>query len=274
MIGDCRTRLRQIEDESVDCCVTSPPYYGLRDYGVEGQLGLEVTPDEYIAELVCVFREVRRVLKAEGTLWLNIGDSYNNRTKVRTTSHEPSLNGFTDDVWAERAAKGGVRMSIRANGLKEKDVFGIPWMVALALRGAGWFLRQEIIWEKTHGKPETVKDRVTKAHEQLFLLAKSTRYHFDRSALGDDAQRSVWRLSPGGYDGAHFAVMPLELAQRCIKAGCPDGGTVIDPFGGAGTTGLAAQRLGRKATLIELKPEYAAMARRRIDADGIPLLVA
>jgi site-specific DNA-methyltransferase (cytosine-N4-specific) len=263
--GDCRDVLRSLPDESVDCVVTSPPYWGLRDYGVIGQLGAEKTPDEYVRNLVAVFAEVRRVLTPRGTVWLNLGDSYNNRTKVRTTSHEPKLNGFADDNWSQRAARGGCRMSLTSGGLKEKDLIGVPWMAALALRADGWYLRQDIIWAKTFGKPETVADRVTRAHEHLFLLTKSKRYHFDRKALGDDFQRSVWTINPGGYKGAHFAVMPMVMAARCIEAGCTKRGTVLDPFAGASTTGLAAALAGRKAVMIELKPEYITLSRQRID---------
>jgi len=261
--GDCREVLRSLPSDSVDCVVTSPPYWGLRDYGVEGQIGSEKTPEEYVQNMVSIFSEIRRVLTPRGTVWLNIGDSYNNRTKIRTTSHEPKLNGFVDDNWAERAAKGGCRMSLKSGGLKEKDLIGIPWMTAFALRADGWYLRQDIIWAKTFGKPETVLDRVTRFHEHLFLLSKSKIYHFDRKALGAEAQRSVWTINPGGYRGAHFAVMPLVMATRCIEAGCVAGGVVLDPFAGVSTTGVAATATGRKAIMIELKPEHVALARER-----------
>ena len=313
-IGDCRTLLAAMGDKSVNCCVTSPPYFGLRDYGVDGQIGLEQTPDEYVTEMVGVFREVRRVLRDDGTLWLNLGDSYNNRTKVRSTSHQPALHGFKDDNWADRAARGGVRMSRHDGDLKEKDLVGIPWKVAFALRADGWYLRQDIIWHKPNPMPESVKDRCTKAHEYIFMLSKSSTYHFDSSAIkeplarpdeakrktpgkfggankhveaqkqsrlhsgneyvgtadGKRNRRSVWTVSTKPFKGAHFATFPPDLIEPCILAGCPAGGTVLDPFGGAGTTGIVAKQHGRNAILLELNPEYAAMARERIDAPVKP----
>jgi len=304
--GDCRDVLRTLPESSVHCVVTSPPYFGLRDYGVDGQIGLEQTPDEYVAEMVKVFREVRRVLRDDGTLWLNLGDSYNNRTKVRTSSHQPALNGFTDDKWADRAARGGVRMS-NMPGLKEKDLIGIPWRVAFALQADGWFLRQDIIWHKPNPMPESVRDRCTKAHEYIFLLSKSARYYYDAEAVKEDAahpeiryksrnksdaqkaafhgnaptnlgrcgtsddgkrnRRSVWTVATKPFKGAHFATFPPDLIEPCILAGCPEGGTVLDPFNGAGTTGLVCQQLGRNYIGIELNPEYLAITRRRL---GLP----
>lgn len=305
--GDCRDVLKTLPDESVQCCVTSPPYFGLRDYGMAAQIGLEATPDEFVAEMVNVFREVRRTLRSDGTLWLNLGDSYNNRTKVRTSSHQPALNGYEDDNWADRASRGGVRMS-NMPGLKEKDLIGIPWMVAFALRADGWFLRQDIIWAKRGGMPESVRDRCSKSHEYLFHFSKGPRYYFDADAIAEPVaestiarlsqstineqrgsdrvpgktngpmkavggketrnRRSVWTIAPQPFSDAHFATFPPELPELCILAGSQPGGTILDPFGGAGTTGLVADRLGRDAVLIELSPEYAAMAERRINADG------
>jgi DNA modification methylase len=303
IIGDVREKLADLPDESVHCVVTSPPYFGLRDYGVPGQIGLEPTPDAYVAEMVAVFREVRRALRRDGTCWLNLGDSYNNRTKVRTTSHQPALNGFADDNWAARAASGGVRMSRSDGDLKEKDLIGVPWMVAFALRADGWWLRQDIIWAKPNPMPESVTDRCTKAHEYVFLLSKSERYWFDADAIAEPSlsvtqerlrpnglsvergkreqvfrpncgvddtrnRRSVWTITTQPFPEAHFATFPPELPELCIKAGCPVGGTVLDPFGGAGTTGLVADRLGRNAILIELNPQYAGMAERRVTGDA------
>jgi DNA modification methylase len=302
--------LAQLDDESVQCVLTSPPYWGLRDYGVEGQIGLEPTPEAFVEKMVAVFREVKRVLRNDGTLWLNLGDSYNNRTKVRGTSHQPALNGFTDDNWAERAARGGVRMS-NMPGIKEKDLVGIPWMVAFALRADGWYLRQEIIWNKPNPMPESVGDRCTKAHEHIFLLTKSARYHYDAEAIKeplspgtaqryesgfagnkrskrnskDDLaswagkydkfdvpearnKRSVWSIATQPYSEAHFATFPPELPETCIKAGSKPGDMILDPFGGAGTTGLVADQLGRDCILIELNPDYAAMAERRIQSSA------
>jgi DNA modification methylase len=308
--GDCREVLRTLPDESVHCCVTSPPYFGLRDYGVAGQIGLEPTPDAFIEELVLVFREVRRVLRADGTLWLNLGDSYNNRTRVRASSHQPGLNGVVDGTWAGTAASGGVRMS-NMPGLKEKDLIGVPWLAAFALRADGWYLRQDIIWSKPNPMPESVTDRCTKAHEYIFLLSKSARYYYDAKAIAEVAdtagqtrvtvdhggggyqaaaagrkpsgnqvpgtvvvraenrnKRSVWNVATQPFTEAHFATFPPDLIEPCIKAGCSVRGVVLDPFGGAGTTGLVADRLGRDAILIELNPEYAAIAERRIKSDA------
>jgi DNA modification methylase len=305
--ADVMEGLRQLPDESVHCVVTSPPYWGLRDYGVEGQIGLEATPEQFVSRMVEVFREVRRVLRGDGTLWLNLGDSYNNRTRVRSSSHQPGLNGITDGSWAERANGGGVRMS-HGMGLKEKDLVGAPWAVAFALREDGWWLRSDIIWSKPNPMPESVTDRPTKAHEYVFLLTKSERYFYDAEAIREDGptytrqpghrsdgasahiqgrhtnfstrvvetsgrnKRSVWTIATSPYSEAHFATFPPELPELCIKAGCPKGGTVLDPFGGAGTTGLVADRLQRNAILIELNPEYAAMAEKRINGDRGGLL--
>lgn len=313
-VGEVRERLRDLADESVHCVVTSPPYFGLRDYGVDGQIGLEATPDAYVAELVAVFREVRRVLRADGTLWLNLGDSYNNRTKVRTSSHQPALNGFTDDNWSKRAARGGVRMSRSDGDLKEKDLIGIPWMVAFALRADGWYLRQDIIWAKRGGMPESIHDRCGKSHEYLFLMAKSKHYYFDAESIKEPLaetsiarlkqnvaaqtgttravgktngnlkaqgnlttglrnKRSVWRIATQPFKGAHFATFPPDLVRPCIMAGCPVGGTVLDPFFGAGTTGLVANQLGRNCIGVELNPEYATIAAERLGIVDSPPLV-
>lgn len=334
LTGDCRDVLPTLPDESVDCCVTSPPYFGLRDYGHAGQIGLEPTPDEFVAELVAVFREVRRVLRKDGTLWLNLGDSYANDGKWGGSSggkHVTALHGDTS-----------IGRGKRTTGLKPKDLIGIPWLVAFALRADGWYLRQDIIWAKPNPMPESVTDRCTKSHEYLFLLSKSPRYYFDAdtiaeplaqasierlsqptldqqagsarvpgktngnmkavsrantfaratattpppgqpaqhradrepidtTAAGTRNKRSVWTVATQPFKGAHFATFPPALIEPCILAGCPVGGTVLDPFGGAGTTGMVADRLQRDAILIELNPEYAALSRSRI-ADDSPLL--
>ena len=275
LTGDSRVMLATLPDSSVQCCVTSPPYFGLRDYGNDGQIGLEATPDAYVAELVAVFREVRRVLKDDGTLWLNLGDSY-----ART--------GGTDRKVSETAQVGSTRNTLlqiqnrtttaAQFGAKEKDLLGIPWRVAFALQSDGWYLRSDIIWHKPNPMPESVTDRPTKAHEYVFLLSKSARYFYDAEAIAEQAElntrnaRTVWSITTKPFKGAHFATMPAELAERCIKAGSAVGDMVLDPFGGAGTTGLVADQLGRDATLIELNPTYAAMARARI-ADDAPLFV-
>jgi DNA modification methylase len=314
LIGDCLEVLRGLPDGMAQTCVTSPPYYGLRDYGHVGQIGLEETPDAYVARLVDVFREVRRVLRDDGTLWLNLGDSY-------------ARAGGTDRQISSTCKVGNTlktlemlpcRKQAPPDGLKDKDLLGIPWMVAFALRADGWWLRQDIIWHKPNPMPESVTDRCTKAHEYVFLLTKSARYFYDAAAIAEDAAytgitgmdgsgfkppqnfsgkhsggsetlparktvpgmddgkrnaRSVWPIATQPYSGAHFATMPTALAERCIRAGSKPGDMVLDPFGGAGTTGLVADRLGRSATLIELNPEYARLARERITADA-PLLVA
>ena len=295
--GDCRTVLATLPEKSVHCCVTSPPYFGLRDYGVAGQIGLEPTPAAFVAELVAVFAEVRRVLRDDGTLWLNLGDSYAGRGRT----------GGMDSLQREQSAVGARGWVPPAPGFKDKDLYGTPWRVAFALQDAGWYLRQDIIWHKPNPMPESVTDRCTKSHEYIFLLAKSERYYFDQEAIKEDGslqvsgnsqhkyvdgdpmnrtkagflemrgkvyervnRRSVWSVTTKPYKGAHFATFPPDLIEPCILAGCPKGGTVLDPFGGAGTTGLVADRLQRDAVLIELNPVYAALAQDRI-RDESPL---
>lgn len=265
--GDCRDILPTLPSDSFDCIVTSPPYWGLRDYGVDGQIGLERTPEEFVSELVAIFMECRRVLKETGTVWLNMGDTMNNRRRIRSTSHQPSLNGFQECSWAEAARRGLTRSSINDGDLKEKDAVGVPWMLAFALRKDGWFLRQEIIWAKDFGKPEPSVDRLPTRHEQIFLLSKSKRYFFDRDSAPIFANGTVWRIPPVGYE-KHGATFPTALVDSCIKIGCPQGGTILDPFGGAGTTGLVADRIGRNATLIELNPLYRDLAMSRITGDA------
>ncbi len=293
--GDCRTVLPTLAAGSVHCCVTSPPYFGLRDYGHGGQIGLEPTPDQYVAELVAVFREVRRVLRDDGTVWLNLGDSYANDDKWGGSSggkHVTALHGNT-----------GVGRGKKSTGLKAKDLCGIPWRVAFALQADGWYLRQDIIWSKPNPMPESVTDRCTKAHEYVFLLAKSERYHYDAGAVAEQTtdpeyrtrgkirptseggkgfeirgglhaqvggretrnRRSVWTITTKPYAGAHFATFPPDLVQPCIAAGCPVGGTVLDPFGGSGTTAEVAVKMGRRAVLVELNPEYVAQIRKRLE---------
>jgi DNA modification methylase len=295
-VGDCREVLRTLPEGLAHTVVTSPPYFGLRDYGTDGQLGLEATPDEYVAALVGVFREVRRVLRDDGTVWLNLGDSYAANRSYQVTQ---SMNGKRDTY---REA----RIATVPPGCKAKDLIGIPWMTAFALRADGWYLRSEIIWSKPNPMPESVTDRPTKAHEQLFLLSKSSRYFYDADAIremdsgrpsgngfvrdhrltyqnadgtgrgnveqwepgGGRNRRSVWTVATQPYEGAHFATFPPKLIEPCILAGCSAGGTVLDPFAGAGTTGLVAQRLGRSFVGIELNAEYAQLARNRIADDA------
>lgn len=286
LIGDCLDVLKTLPDCSVHCCVTSPPYWGLRDYGVEGQFGMERTPEEYVAKMTAVFHEVWRVLRDDGTLWLNLGDSYFSDTKG---SGGPSAKQDSN-----AGSRYGNRHFERTNGLKPKDLVGIPWRVAFALQADGWWLRQDIIWHKPNPMPESVKDRCTKAHEYIFLLSKSKSYWFDCDAIKEPAiyagdnrgarrdsrrgtrcnsmsgktglyrnKRSVWTVTTKPYKGAHFATFPPDLIEPCILAGCPEGGTVLDPFGGSGTTGEVAASEGRKAILIELNPEYVKLAHDR-----------
>jgi DNA modification methylase len=304
-LGDCLEALRTLPDASVQCCVTSPPYFGLRDYGVDGQIGLEPTPDEYVARLVEVFAEVRRVLVDDGVCWVNLGDSYagyhgNKNHETPTSATNGWTNGTNENARTSTANK---------NGLKHKDIIGIPWRVAFALQSDGWYLRQDIIWAKPNPMPESVTDRCTKAHEYLFLLTKNARYFWDAEAMqeqfadarmgnpgkykahlsscvtpggihgkgvtgegwnasGDKAgrnRRSVWTISTKPYSGAHFAVMPPDLVRPCILAGCPSGGLVLDPFNGSGTTGAVAVKHGRRYIGIELNPDYIELARARIE---------
>lgn len=317
--GDCRELLATLPDDSVHCCVTSPPYFGLRDYGVDGQMGLEPTPDEFVAGMVAVFREVRRVLRDDGTLWLNIGDSYAGARagpqgvtgEMADRSVAAARCRTASPAMLDRGKRNAKRWGGGNNGhggeIKPKDMIGVPWMLAFALRADGWYLRQDIIWSKPNPMPESVQDRCTKAHEYLFLLSKGPRYYYDIDAIAEpistasiarlaqnvEAQagstrvpgktngtmravgtgetrnkRSVWEVPTQPFKDAHFATFPPALVEPCILAGCPHGGTVLDPFFGAGTTGLVADRLQRDCIGIELNPEYAAIADRRINDDA------
>lgn len=306
LLGDTRQRLADIPDGTIQTCVTSPPYWGLRDYGHEGQIGLEQTPDEYVAEMVAVFREVRRVLKNDGTLWLNLGDSYFSTTK--------GTGGMNPETSPKNAIKGKnnfqafepIRVQSGDLPLKQKDLVGIPWRVAFALQADGWWLRQDIIWHKPNPMPESVTDRCTKAHEYLFLLTKSARYRFDHHAIQEPAKwsedaragkgrltydgkrqgeqgtgqeafvaikdtrnrRSVWTIPTRPFRGAHFAVMPEALVEPCILAGSQPGDTILDPFTGSGTVACVALRHDRQFIGTELNPEYVDIARRRITDDN------
>lgn len=318
--GDCLEVLKGLPDGIVDCCVTSPPYYGLRDYGtgkwvggdpkcphrrlskrsdktktghkqgaLEGnvgdaiyksvcplcgavredkQIGLEETPEQFIQRLVDVFREVRRVLNDDGTLWVNIGDSYNSTATGSITSDKQKTNvGSLANMHTKHVVE----------GCKPKDLIGIPWMLAFALREDGWYLRQDIIWHKPNPMPESVKDRCTKSHEYIFLLSKSERYYFDSEAIQEIAKgidsdtgtrnkRDVWTVSVASYHEAHFATFPEELIEPCILAGSRPGGIVLDPFFGSGTTGAVSERNNRKYLGIELNPEYIKIAERRLES--------
>lgn len=344
LVGDVRNTLASVPDCSVQCCVTSPPYWGLRDYGHGDQIGLESTPEQFVASMVQVFGEVRRVLRDDGVLWLNLGDSYNayngnrgesggllegRRNAVVGTPKLPRGSGLrVKNQKSKQATNAAADFDAphRSSVGKAKDLVGIPWRVALALQADGWYLRQDIIWHKLAPMPESVRDRCTKAHEYIFLLTKNARYFYDADAIAEAAQyfgpngaaksakaetlghgplrfgkqpgknsrihvartsngaapqkrdqfesgytrnaRSVWTLGPQRFDEAHFATFPPALPERCIKAGSKPGDMILDPFGGAGTTGLVAQRLQRDCILCELNPDYAAMAERRIRNDS------
>ena len=298
--GDCREIMRKWAESGIKAqtCVTSPPYYGLRDYGHDGQIGLEETPEEYIAAMVEVFRCVWNVLEDNGTLWVNIGDSY---------------NGYKGNKFSETAGSkfaGFRNQPTRSSGyglecknLKPKDLIGIPWMLAFALRTDGWYLRQDIIWHKPNPMPESMRDRCTKAHEYIFLLSKNEKYYYDIDAIqeqaiyaGDDRglrgdsrrgteansmsgktgetrnKRSVWSVTTKPYSGAHFAVFPPDLIEPCIMAGAPIGGIVLDPFMGSGTTAQVAQNLGRKYLGCELNTEYEILQRERLKQQSLELI--
>lgn len=261
LVGDARQLLLQLPNGHFDCIVTSPPYWGLRDYGVPGQIGAEPTVDDYIADLVRLFREARRTLADNGTLWLNIGDSY-------------TSGGRT---WRDVDAKNkGRAMDYRAptpEGLKPKDLIGVPWKLAFALQADGWYLRTEIIWNKPNCQPESVKDRPTRAHEYVFLFSKSEKYYYDWQAIMEPAadpkqksknRRTVWNINTEPYPGSHFAVYPKALVRLCVAAGSRENGRILDPFFGSGTTGVVCNELGRDCVGIELNAQYADLARGRL----------
>jgi len=257
--GDCREVLATLPDESVHCCVTSPPYWGAqRDYGVVGQLGHEKTPEAFVAELVPIFREVRRALRSDGVLWLNMGDSYAASGKGGGGKMMQSRG----EEWGDRNHLKGWRSP--PPGYKQKDLVGVPWMLAFALRADGWYLRRDVVWNKQAATEPTRSDRPAMSHEPLFLFAKSLRYQFDTSSL---PHGTVWNISPQGADG-HKAAFPPALVEPCILSGCPRGGMVLDPFFGAGTTGLVADRHQRDCIGIELNAAYAEIAQRRIASDA------
>jgi len=303
--GNCLEVLKEIPDSTVNCCVTSPPYWSLRDYGVDGQLGLEKTPNEYVVKMVEIFREVRRVLKDDGTLWLNLGDSYVSAATGSLGNHTGAKHGFGANHAHMR--EGSKRPSKTNFGLPEKNLCGIPWKVAFALQEDGWYLRQDIIWHKPNPMPESVTDRCTKSHEYIFLMTKSSKYYYDSEAIGEPLatephnsgfkfhpdrisgpndrggnsqwedpdrvwckagfrnKRSVWSVPTHPFPEAHFATFPIKLIEPCILAGCPKDGVVLDPFLGSGTTLLVAMNLGRKGVGIELKDDYIKIAIKRID---------
>lgn len=253
--GDALHVLRTLPSSSVQCVVTSPPYWGLRDYNIPHQIGLEETLPKFIARLRAVFAEVRRVLRDDGLFWLNIGDGYTSGNR-----------GWRAPDKKNRARAMNIRPDTPA-GLKPKDLMGIPWRLAFALQEDGWFLRADIIWNKPNAMPESVKDRPTRAHEYLFMFSKSEKYRYDREAVMDANgrnRRSVWDINTIAYAGAHFAVFPARLIEPCIKASTRPGNFVLDPFFGSGTAGLVAASLGRRYIGIELNPEYIMLARARL----------
>jgi site-specific DNA-methyltransferase (adenine-specific) len=269
--GDCIEMMKTLPDKSVNCCVTSPPYFGLRDYGHDGQIGLEETPEAFVQKMVEVFSEVKRVLRDDGTLWLNLGDSYVSKPTGSLGNFTGSQHGFGGGHSHQKASL--QRPDKSGFGIPEKNLIGIPWRVAFALQADGWYLRQDIIWHKPNPMPESVQDRCTKAHEYIFLLSKSPKYYFNNEAIKEQAisgnkdirnKRTVWSVNTKPYAGAHFATFPPELIRPCILAGCPKGGVVLDPFGGSGTTAAVAMEEGRSAILCELNPEYIPLINDRL----------
>ncbi len=258
--GDSRKVLSHIEDGYFQACITSPPYWGLRDYGIDGQIGAELKVTEYIKDIVAIFREVRRTLRDDGTLWLNIGDSYTSGGRK----------------WRDADKKNVARgMSYRAptpEGLKKKDLIGVPWMIAFALQADGWYLRSDIIWYKPNCQPESVKDRPTRSHEYVFLFSKNEKYLYNHEAVkepstdgkGMRSKRTVWPINTEPFKDAHFAVFPRELVRQCMLAGSNKDGVVLDPFLGSGTVMQVASELERKCTGIELNPDFIEVAKRRL----------
>lgn len=258
--GDVRDKLSTLPDDTFHCCVTSPPYWGMRDYGYGGQIGAEGSVEEYIAHLVSCFQDVRRVLRPDGTLWLNVANTYTSGGRG----------------WRDKDIKNqGRAMSYRPDtpeGLKPKDLVGVAWMLAMALQRDGWYLRSDIIWYKPNCQPESVKDRVTVSHEYLFMFSKNENYYFDQEAIKEPTadgksrknRRSVWPINTEPCREAHFAVFPKTLVRPCILAGSPAGGMVLDPFFGSGTVGIVAIETGRRCVGIEVKPDYVAIAKQRL----------
>ena len=269
LFGDCRDTLTQF-DEKARCCVTSPPYYGLRNYGdEENQIGHEQTPEEYVDEMVKVFRLVRDCLTDDGTVWLNIGDSYYNYRPGKGQALSKQTLAKNDQDLPTKCARRGNKLE----GLKEKDLIGIPWLLAFALRADGWYLRQDIIWNKPNPMPESVRDRCTKSHEYIFLLSKSQNYYFDVDAIKEPTRRkrSVWDITKKPYKDAHFAVFPPDLIEPCIKAGSERGDIILDPFMGSGTTAMVSKQLGRDYIGCELHEEYGKLIQDRLQPYHNPL---
>ena len=306
--GDCLEILKTLPEDSVHCCVTSPPYYALRDYGMEAQIGRETTPKEYISRLTEVFTEVRRVLRPDGTLWLNISDTYAGKGNQGDFNDPKNPNGRNGQA---------VALNNKVEGCKPKDMIGIPWMLAFALRDTGWYLRNDIIWMKDNPMPESVKDRCARCYEHIFLFSKSKKYFFDYKAISEPIapataerlkrgmkggnkyvkpvpgqpqpqsinrprehgeikdcdinplrnKRDVWKINTVPFKGGHYAAYPPKLVETCLLAGCPEGGIVLDPFMGSGTTGMVAAQMGRHFVGVELNPEYTELAYKRIGGE-------
>lgn len=307
-IGDSLSVLKTIKADTVDCCVTSPPYYGLRDYGVDGQIGLETTPQEYVNKLVKVFHEVKRVLRSDGTLWIVIADSYSGSGKGRKKDGNPSH--FSKKQMSNGGTIKGRLLKTIDRQCKPKNLIGIPWLLAFALRDDGWYIRDDIIWAKPNPMPESVRDRCTKSYEHIFMLTKSPRYYFDGEAIAEPVakstiprlqqkiemqtgstrvqsksngnmkacaprfdclrrnKRNVWIVTTKPFKGAHFATFPPDLIEPCILAGCRKGGVVLDPFIGSGTTAVVAQKTGREYIGIELNPDYVEIAYQRLQKNN------
>jgi len=297
MQGDVRDKIKELENHSIDCVVTSPPYWGLRDYGVKGQLGLEPTYQEHIKNIVNIFQLLKPKLKDSATIWLNYGDCYATAKNGRDAS-----NIVGDD----RTFRNKPFTTIQGQ-LKNKDLVMMPNRIAIALQDDGWWIRSEIIWHKPNPMPESIKDRPTSAHEKIWLITKNKKYYYDADAIKENTtqatkdrdkykrtnyqkeswsekinhlnptknthrncgdkrnKRNVWTVTTKPFKAAHFATFPPDLIEPCIKAGCPEGGVVLDPFSGAGTTGIVAKKFNRKAILIELNPEYNVIAKERIN---------
>lgn len=261
LIGNCLDKLKELEEGSVQSCVTSPPYWGLRDYDNPDQLGQEDHPEDFVVKLTEIFMEVHRVLRDDGTLWLNIGDTYFGAKG----GHWDGGNSIHND-------ESGVKFRENRKAppkhpyLKTKDLSGVPWMLALSLQKRGWYLRQDIIWQKPNPVPEAVNDRCAKSHEHIFLLTKKPKYKFNAKAIAEPTRRrtDVWTINTASFSGAHFAVFPQEIPKMCIEAGTDKGDVVLDPFMGSGTTAYVAQRLGRKWIGVELNPEYAQIIKNRV----------
>ncbi|QLY82336.1 site-specific DNA-methyltransferase [Clostridium intestinale] len=294
---DCREGLKLLEDNSIDCCITSPPYWGLRDYGIDGQIGLEDTLQEYIDELVNIFREVKRVLKPTGTLWLNMGDCYVGTGGDRKKAVKNELFQ-TQQAHNPKEGRYERKKTLLDMNLKPKDLIGLPWRIAFKLQEDGWYLRSDIVWSKTNCMPESVKDRPTKAHEYIFLLSKEPYYYYDYEAIKEQCvngdpnpprgskgvlgnlnkgnrerfnipgkveyrnKRSVWEVSTDTLKQAHFATFPPKLIEPCVLAGCKQDGIILDPFSGSGTTGMVAMKNNRNFIGFELNPEYIKIAEK------------